>query len=418
MPNDNSGQNDSSGRALGRRTFLGLSGAAAMGTAGCIGGGGGGTSPTGTAGTPTTTGTPSTPIGSKQEIMNQFDIELVDYADQVEDELVILQWSGYWPTYYVPNFEKLYDVNVKVSFFSSNEAMFNKLKALGPGQVDLIFPSDFMVNIMASQDMLQTLTLDKIPNYGNLKDSFEKVYYEPEGTSGKFSMPFNWGWSAMGNNKEVTGGALDPTWEEMFSEENKGNVTMLNNMRETIGAALLHLGYSVNETDEARINEARDLLIEQKDKGIVKAYDSSNVQSLLTNAEASPAHGWNGQVFGAYRNLMDDNNEAPVEFVIPDEGNIIWTDAAVLDKKAPHPNAAHAFMNYTNNVKVHADLTSWLIYPTILEGEKEFRTDQWVFENLPGFTPSSEQLQRMEYLENVGDATKHYSEAWTEVKNA
>jgi spermidine/putrescine transport system substrate-binding protein len=123
-------------------------------------------------------------------------------------------------------------------------------------------------------------------------------------------------------------------------------------------------------------------------------------------------------VFGAYRNLMDDNNDAPVEFVIPEEGNIIWTDAAVLDKEAPSPNAAHAFMNYMNNVKVHADLTDWLIYPTIMSDERQFRQAEWVFEKLDGFSPSEEQLGRMEYIENVGDATKLFSEAWTEVKNA
>jgi spermidine/putrescine transport system substrate-binding protein len=423
MVDNNREQGSTRRRYLRRRSVLGLSGTAlAAALAGCTGGGGGGGGDGGDS-SPTTSGGDGTPTGtpiadSKQEIMDQYDLELVDYADKVEDELTILQWNAYWPTYIVPNFEKLYDVNVNVSIFSSNEAMFNKLKTLGPGQVDIIFPSDFMVNIMATQDMLGFLNKDKIPNYGNLKDSFEEVNYEPDGASGTYSMPYNWGWSAMGNHKEVTGRSLEPTWDEMFNEENKGQITMLNNMRETIGAALLRLGYSINTTDEQKIEEAKQMLIKQKKDGLVKAYDSSNVQSLLTNAEASPAHGWNGQVFGAYRNLMDDNNEAPVEFVIPKEGNVIWTDAAVVDKKAPNPNAAHAFLNYINNVKVHADITSWLIYPTILENEKEYRTDQWAFEKLEGFTPTSKQLNRMEYIENVGDATKMYSEAWTEIKNA
>jgi spermidine/putrescine transport system substrate-binding protein len=425
MVDNNREQGSMRRRALRRRSVLGLSGTAlAAALAGCTGGGGGdGGDGGGGDGSPTTSSGDGTPTGtaiaeSKQEIMDQYDLELVDYADQVEDELTILQWNAYWPTYVVPNFEKLYDVNVNVSIFSSNEAMFNKLKTLGPGQVDIVFPSDFMVNIMATQDMLGFLNKDKIPNYGNLKDSFEEVNYEPDGASGTYSMPYNWGWSAMGNHKEVTGRSLEPTWDEMFNEENEGQITMLNNMRETIGAALLRLGYSINTTDEQKIEEAKQMLIQQKKDGLVKAYDSSNIQSLLTNAEASPSHGWNGQVFGAYRNLMDDNNEAPVEFVIPEEGNVIWTDAAVMDKEAPNPNAAHAFLNYINNVKVHADITSWLIYPTILENEKEHRTDQWAFEKLEGFTPTSKQLDRMEYIENVGDATKMYSEAWTEIKNA
>jgi spermidine/putrescine transport system substrate-binding protein len=275
-----------------------------------------------------------------------------------------------------------------------------------------------MVNIMATQDLLQPLTLDKIPNYGNLKDNFESVNYEPQDMDGTFSVPYNWGWSAMGNNKEVTGRSLEPTWDEMWNEEHEGNISMLNNMRETIGAALLSLGYSVNTTDEAKINEAKDLLIEQKEMGLIQSYDSSSVESTMTNGEVSPAHGWNGDVFGAYQNIMDENNEAPIEFVIPEEGNIIWTDAAALDKEAPNPNAAHAFMNFMNNVKVHADLTDWLLYPSIMENEREFREAEWVFEKLDGFTPTSEQLERMEYIKNVGDATPLFSEAWTEVKNA
>ncbi|MFC7046039.1 PotD/PotF family extracellular solute-binding protein [Halobacteriaceae archaeon GCM10025711] len=422
MANDNKAHGNLYQKALSRRAILGMSGSAlATGLAGCTSGGGGGSGGQQTTETTTsTTGETSTTTasGSKQELMDKYDLELVDYADQVEDELTILQWNAYWPTDIVPNFEKLYDIDVSVSIFSSNEAMFNKLKSLGPGQVDIIFPSDFMVNIMATQGMLRTLNKDKIPNYGNLKDKFESVDYEPGDAPGTYSMPYNWGWSAMGNNTDVTGGPLEPTWDEMFNEEYDGQITMLNNMRETIGVALLKLGYSINTTDEAKINEAKELLIQQKENGLVKAYDSTNVESLLTNKEVSPAHGWNGQVFGAYRNLMNDNHEAPVEFVIPEEGNVIWTDAAVLDKEAPHPNAAHAFLNYINNVKVHAEITSWLIYPTILENEKEHRTDKWAFEKLEGFSPTEEQLGRMEYIENVGQATKHFSEAWTEVKNA
>lgn len=403
-------------RTLSRRRSLGLIGTAlTVGVAGCTDGSGDSDGSGSTPGDGSSDGT-GTPSGEKQEIMDQFDIELVDYADQVEDELTIFQWSAYWPTYFIPNFEELYGVDVSVSFIDSNEGMLNKRRSLGPGQVDIMFPSDFMVNIMASQDLLQPLELDKIPNYGNLLDSFEEVAYEPDDMSGTFSNPYNWGWSAMGNNKDVTGRSLEPTWDEMWNEDYAGNITMLNNQRETIGAALLRLGYSVNTTDEDKIEEAKELLIQQKE--LVQSYDSSNVQSMITNEEVSPAHGWNGQVFGAYRDLMDDDNEAPVEFVIPEEGNIIWTDAAVLDKEAPNPNAAHAFMNYMNNLKVHADLTNWLIYPNIMENEREHRADEWVFEKLDGFSPTEEQLGRMEYIENVGEDTKLFSDAWTEIKNA
>lgn len=394
---------------VNRRRFLRLTGVATAATlAGCSGDDGAEpvTTTAGSDGTPA-----QTPEGEASEIREKYDLAELDY--DTEDSLTIFQWSGYWPNYTVPNFETVFDVNVDLSFFSSNEAMFAKLKSVGPGNVDLVFPSDFMANIMASQDYLQPVEKEKVPNFENLKPKFQNPDYEPD-DSNLWSIPYNWGMSGFGVNRNVVDQDLS-SWDALWNEEYSGQITMLNNIREAFAVSLFRLGYDINTTDEGEIDEAKEALIEQKD--LLLAYDSSNVQTLLMNEEASPSHSWNGATFGAYRELMDDDGNAPIEYVLPEEGNVIWTDTGCLVKDAPNPNAAHAFMNYYTNLKVHAAITEWLGYPPLLKDEREHRGDDKMFE-VENFNPSQEKMDNMSYLRNIGDATKYLDKAWTEVKNA
>ncbi|MFB6266218.1 MAG: extracellular solute-binding protein, partial [Halodesulfurarchaeum sp.] len=279
--------------STGRRRFLKTSGALATigvaGLAGCTGGGGG----DGGDGTPTATQT-TTASKEVEQLREKYGLAELDY--DLEDSLEIFQWSDYWPKDIVPTFEKVYGVSVNVSNFASNEEMFNKLKAGGTGQYDLIFPSDYMINIMVQQDMLQRLDMGKLPNYENLASKFTQTPYDPD--PGTWSAPYQWGTSGIGWTTELLGDVTLDSWEAMWNEEYKGQITMLNDMRETIGAALKRRGYSLNTQDEAKIEEAKQDLIEQKD--LLLAYDSSNFETKLINKQASPVHGWSGDIFRAH----------------------------------------------------------------------------------------------------------------------
>ncbi|WP_229774098.1 polyamine ABC transporter substrate-binding protein [Halocalculus aciditolerans] len=382
------------------------------GLAGCSGGDGGdGTGGTTTSGTTTgTTGGGGSAQGSA-DVRAEWGLPDLDY--DVGDSLNVFQWTDYWPSGTVEIFEKAYGVNVNVSNYASNEEMFNKLKAGGTGQFDLIFPSDYMVNILASQGMIQQVNLDKLSNFDNLERRWiDQAPYDPD--PGRWSVPYQWGTSGCGWNTNMTPDIEYPfSWDLMWSDEYGGQMTMLNDMRETIGASLKRLGYSLNSTKESEIQEAKEALIEQKP--LLTTYSSVSRDAALQNEQASPVHLWSGDAFSAYWATYTDG-ESPIGYRVPKEGGVVWVDTAAVTKEAANVNAAHAFITFFLNAEINAKISNYVYYPTPNAAAKEYIDDAAL--NNPAIYPPDEVMQNLEFIRNIGQATQLYSEAWTEIQNA
>jgi len=324
-----------------RRRFLKLGGATGVSAllGGCLGDGQATDTETGT---PTNTATPED--RGDPSVREEYGLPELNYP--LEEQLNVFQWSAYWPLNDDFNtinvFEDAYGVEVNVSNYASNEEMFNKLKAGGTGQFDVAFPSDYMVNIMASQEMVQPLDLAKLPHWQNLEDNWvDTAPYDPG--SERYSAPYFWGTSGIAWNENMLpeGTELPLTsWDALWNESFAGQMRMLDDMRETIGASLKRLGYSLNSTDESEIEEAKEALIQQKD--LLKTYSSTGMAEALINENASPIHSWSGEPFSAYWELYQDGS-SPVGYRVPNEGSVVWVDTAVVTKDAKNPNAAHAF---------------------------------------------------------------------------
>jgi spermidine/putrescine-binding protein len=391
-----------------RRTFLKVTGSLATaglaGMAGCSGGNGDAETTTDSDDDGGTTAE-----ADAEALREEYNLDELDY--ELEDELNIFQWSDYWGEDIVPTFETVFDVDVNVSNFASNEEMFNKLKAGGTGQYDLVFPSDYMIGVMAEQGIIQELDMDKIPNSENVDSKFSDPSYDPD--PGTWSVPYQWGTSGIGWNANILGDVELDSWDAMWSDEYAGEITMMNDMRETIGAALKRRGYSLNTTDPAKIEEAKQDLIEQKE--LLLTYDSSNFEVKLINEQASPVHGWSGDIFRAYWETYEDGS-SPVNYRVPTEGGVVWVDNGAVTADAPHPNAAHAFINYFSNARVAAAITNWTYFGSPNAAAEEHIYDEIL--NDPAIYPPDDVMDSLEYIQSVGDARSHYSEAWTEIQNA
>lgn len=390
-----------------RRKFLRASGALAAagmtGLAGCLGDDDDDTDDVGD------------PADDDDDVGDDDDTDDTDDTDDndLEDELAIFQWGDYWPDDFVSNFEDAYGVDVTVSNYASNEEMFSTLQAGGTGQYDLIFPSDYMVTILHDQGMIQPLDMDRLPNWGNLMGTFEEAPYDPG--EERYSAPYQWGTSGIAWHDEMLGEDVEiSSWSAMWNEEWAGQMTMLNDMRETIGAALKYLGYSLNTTDEAAIHEARDILIDQKD--LLATYDSSNFSTNLINQERSPVHGWSGGIFAAYWETWEEDAGSPINYVIPEEGSVVWVDTAAITDEAASPNAAHAFINHFLEAEVGAEITNYTYY-----GSPNAAAEEFIFAEIledERIYPSEETMANLEFIEDVGQATQLYDEAWTEIQAA
>lgn len=319
--------------------------------------------------------------------------------------LNLYNWSEYIEPEVIAAFETETGIDVVEDFYASNEELLAKLQA-GASGYDLIVPSDYMVGIMIDEGLLETLDKGQLSNLGNLDPIFTDPPYDP---GLQHCVPYQWGTTGIGYNSDLFDDAPD-SWAYLFDPDLAadfgGQMTMLNDSREAFSAALKFLGYSVNTTDPAILEQARDLLIEQKQ--FVAAYDSEQYEDLMVADETVIAHGWSGDVFTA---AVEDER---IWYAIPQEGGVIWADNMCIPAEAPHKDAAYVFLDYILQPEVAAAITNYTWYGSPNAAAEEFIISDILEE--PAIYPSADVLDRLEWIEDIGEATPLIEQMWTEVK--
>jgi spermidine/putrescine transport system substrate-binding protein len=324
---------------------------------------------------------------------------------ELAEELHVYNWSEYIDPQIYADFEEEFGVRVIEDTFSSNEDLLAKLQAGATGY-DVIVPSDYMVTIMAELELLSELNYDNIPNASNIADIFEDPPYDP---GSKYCVPYQWGTTGIGYDVDLFEEPPD-SWAYLFdpelASEYAGRLSMLNDSREAMGAALRYLGYPLNSTDEQELEEAKQLLIQQKE--MVSAYDSDGFEDLLASGEVVIGQGWSGDYFAA---AEDAEN---VWYIIPQEGGVIWTDNLCIPKTAPSQYTAEVFIDYLLRPEVGAAITNYTWFGSPNEAAEEFIDPEILDE--PAIYPPPEVMDKLEFLRDVGEATAIYDRMWTEIK--
>jgi spermidine/putrescine transport system substrate-binding protein len=320
-----------------------------------------------------------------------------------ENSLSVYNWSTYIDPSVIQDFEQKYGVEVKYDTYESNDDLYTKLKPGNPGY-DVIFPSDYMVTIMGKENLVEELNLKNIPNLKNLDPKFLKAPFDPEN---KYSVPYQWGTMGFGYNVAKTGGEID-SWKTVFDPKYKGKVSLLDELRSMMGGILIYLGYDPNTTNPEEINKAKDFLLKHKDN--IAAFAPDTGQNLLDQGEVDIAVEWSGDIF----QVMEENPD--LRYAIPKEGTIIWIDNISIPKGAPHKELAEKFINYLLEPEVGAKVSNFIKYgsPNKVAVEKGL-INQEDLQN-KAIYPSSETFAKLTYLKDVGEASKLYDQAWTEIK--
>jgi spermidine/putrescine transport system substrate-binding protein len=179
---------------------------------------------------------------------------------------------------------------------------------------------------------------------------------------------------------------------------------MLDDERESVGAALQYLGYSVNSTSADELTQARDLLLQQKP--LLARYDSESVSQGLASGEIVLAHAWNGAA-----SLAKEENP-DIEWILPEDGGVIWQDTLAIPADAPNAYAAHVFINNVLDGVIGARITDYTYFLT-----PNLAAEPLVSEDVRDliYYPDDEMRERLEYIERRGDPAL-YSDIWTQVK--
>jgi spermidine/putrescine transport system substrate-binding protein len=256
-------------------------------------------------------------------------------------------WADYIDEKVLEMFEEECGVRVTMDTYTSNEEMLAKIQA-GNSGYSLVIPTDYTVKIMIEQGLARPLDMENIPNRANLDPKQLGQYYDPEN---EFSLPYQYSTTGMAYN--ATAFDEPPTsWAVLFDQnEHCGESSLLDDQYETTGAALVYLGYSWNETSDEAHEKAIDLLLDAKE--CVSAFDSANFIGNLASGEVVVAEAWG---FAAGIARLDNPD---VEYVIPEEGGILWQDNFVIPADAPDPYTAEVFINYMLEPDIGALITEF-----------------------------------------------------------
>ncbi|MFQ5881253.1 MAG: spermidine/putrescine ABC transporter substrate-binding protein [Candidatus Methylomirabilales bacterium] len=315
-------------------------------------------------------------------------------------ELYFFNWGDYIDPAVIRAFAQEFGVRVIQDSYASNEDLLAKLQAGGAGY-DVIVPSDYMVEVMIKEGLLQELDKSRLPNLGHIGIRHLGLPYDP---GNRYCVPYLWGTTGLAYDAERA--PRPESWWVLWDGRYRGQISMLNDQREAIAVALRLLGHSINSTDPEELEAAKALL--QRQKSLVRMYNSENYDQLLLQGEVLLAHAWNGDVVKAAQ------EKPSLRYVIPKEGGTIYYDNLCIPKISPRQETAEVFINYLLRPDVAARIVRYTMQASPNEAAKA-HLPKAILED-PAVYPSTEVMARLEAIRDVGQALILYDRIWTEVK--
>lgn len=317
-------------------------------------------------------------------------------------EVNVYFWTEYFPEDLVTKFEKETGIKVNFSTYSTNEDMLNKIKSEKEGAYDICVPSDYMVKMMEDQNLLEKIDKDKLTNLKNIDSNYMGQYYDK---NNDYSVPYMGGCATLCVNTDKIKENIT-SWSQIFdSKKYAKSLCVLDDTRAVVGIAAKSLGYTMSETDPAKLAEIQKRLMELKP--VIKAYDSDNPKSLLIDGEVSMAFCWNAEIALA----MSENPK--IKIVFPKEGTYLFLDNFCIPKGAKNKENAEKFINFVLDAKNSKAVSDEFPYLNPNKEAVKLLGDKYI--NNPACNPPTDVIKNGEYIKDVGDSLETYDKMWTEL---
>ena len=332
-------------------------------------------------------------------------ILLLPCAATAEGVINVYNWEDYISQEAIDLFTEETGIGVNMMNFTTNEDMMVQVRN-SPSSFDVVFPSDYCVERLIAENLLEEINFDNIPNLQFIDPNLRNPAYDPEN---KFSVPYMWGTVGILYNKTMVDEPIT-SWKALFDPKYQNNVFMMDSIRDTMGITLMSLGYSLNTRNPLEMATAKDALIQQKRDGIVKAYQVDETKDKMVAGEAALALMWSGDAQYA----IDLNSD--LAYVVPQEGSNIWVDAMVIPRGAKNRENAEIFINFLCRPDVAQINCNEIWYSTpnvdavILMGED--------YINNVTMNPTQDIIDRCEFFKDIEDVLPIYNAMWLEVKSA
>mgnify|MGYP003382304594 FL=1 len=323
------------------------------------------------------------------------------------DKIVVSNWDGYMPKDIAEKFKAATGIDLEVSVHATNEEIMGKVTASGGQGYDVLFVSSPFAEALNKMGLLAPIDPAKIPNLKNLYPEATQLKHDPGNT---FSVPYTWGTTGLCYRSDVVKEAPD-SWADLLTpaDDVKGKTTMLATDRWLMAPAFLLAGKSVNSTDQASLDAARDQLVATKKT--LLAYDDTTFYSKLVSGEASLVEAWDGWCnYGIAE-------KPEIKYVVPKEGSDLWVDTMVITKSAQNPEGAAKFIDFI----MSADNGKWMVENIMYKSPNKAAMDAIdpaMLKQYPNMAIAPADLLKYEQLRDLGDGMKAFSKTVSEIMAA
>lgn len=317
-------------------------------------------------------------------------------AEDLSDSAKVVNWSN-WPSYLdideetgtypsLVAFEEQTGISVNYTDdVNDNNEFFAKVRTQleqgRPIDRDIVVLTDWMAALWISNGYAQKLNKAEIPNEVNLVPKYVDVSFDP---GREYSLPWQSGFGGLGYNKAALKSALGveaiTTLDQLFDPALKGKITVLSEMRDTMGCIMAWQGNDPSNFTTEQFEQAIEALAQQVDSGQIRQVTGNDYIGALKKGDVIAVIGWSGDLFA----LGDDFG-----FGLPESGGMLWTDNMLIPPLASHKKNAEKLMNYYYDPVVAAQVAAWVNYICPVQGAQEAMADidptlaesPWIFPN-------------------------------------
>ena len=317
-------------------------------------------------------------------------------------EINVLNWSSYIPSEVILDFESETGIKVNYSTYSSNEELLAKVSSAKSGTYDLVFPSDYMIEIMISRNMLEELDKSKLSNYYHLNPTYLNLEYD---VNNNYSLPFLAASTVISVNRDSISDEII-SYNDLLNEKYKNDIVLIDDQRIIIGMGLLANGYDMNSVNEEELEIAKNWLDSLKSN--IKAYDSDSPKNFLISKEANIAVLWNAE--GALASMENRS----IENIFPKEGVALSVDNFAILKDSKNIENTYKFIDYILRPDVMKEIISSYPYKNVNRTTDSLLDDNYMSNsasNLPYYV-----MERGSFVKNIGENISLYDKIWISIK--
>lgn len=328
-------------------------------------------------------------------------ILLLSACDKRQGNVVnMYNWGEYIDKSVLDEFTEETGIEVNYETFVTNEDMYLKLKQ-GGSNYDIVVPSDYMIEKMIREDMLEKLDISKISNYSNIDKKFLNKNYDPKS---EYSIPMYWGTLGILYNKELVDGEIT-SWSDLWDEKHKDKIVMLDSSRDSLAAALIKNGFSMNTRNPEELEIAKKDLIEQKKSILAYLVDETKDNMLAENAAIAVMYS------GDATELVDEDEK--FVYVKPEEGTNLWFDSMVMVKDAKNKENAYKLIDFLIRKDILAKNLDYTYYAV---PNQEVIDENELIKSISEI--DDDYFSKMEVFRDPSDFVREYDNVWTDIKAA